>query len=110
MGHRAPLHAPQQAAQLLLKLCLWPAAQSIWSGKEGGGQLLPSTVTEDMLEWSGSSLSTVFTQRLNLLRPRFWGMLRELMRFNRLCTALRAASCSGVRVVTQRISDADATR
>ena len=22
----------QQAAQLLLKLCLWPAAQSIWSG------------------------------------------------------------------------------
>ena len=25
-------------------------------------------------------------------------------------TALRAASCSGVRVVTQRISDADATR
>ena len=40
------------------------------------------------LEWSGSSLTTVFAQKRNLLRPRFWGMLRELLRFNRLCTAL----------------------
>lgn len=40
------------------------------------------------LEWSGSSLATVFAQRRNLLRPRFWGMLRDLLRFNRLCTAL----------------------
>lgn len=40
------------------------------------------------LEWSGASLATVFAQRRNLLRPRFWGMLRELLRFNRLCTAL----------------------
>ena len=47
---------------------------------------------QGMLEWSGTSLSAVFTQRLNLLRPRFWGMLRELMRFNRLCTALAEAN------------------
>ncbi|WP_322998641.1 NAD(P)/FAD-dependent oxidoreductase [Castellaniella sp.] len=40
------------------------------------------------LEWSGSSLTTVFAQRRNLLRPRFLGMLSELLRFNRLCTAL----------------------
>jgi len=40
------------------------------------------------LEWSGSSLATVFAQRRNLLRPRFLGMLAELLRFNRLCTAL----------------------
>lgn len=40
------------------------------------------------LEWSGSSLATVFAQRRNLLRPRFWGMLSALLRFNRLCTAL----------------------
>jgi uncharacterized protein len=40
------------------------------------------------LEWSGHSLSTVFTQRSNLLRPRFWGMLADLLRFNRLCTRL----------------------
>lgn len=40
------------------------------------------------LEWSGASLSTVFAQRTNMLRPRFWGMLREVLRFNQLCTSL----------------------
>lgn len=43
------------------------------------------------LEWSGASLATVFAQRRNLLRPRFLGMLAELLRFNRLCTALAAS-------------------
>lgn len=47
-------------------------------------------VTRDGIEWSGSSLSTVFAQRRNLLRPAFWGMLADLLRFNRLCTALAA--------------------
>ena len=40
------------------------------------------------LEWSGSNLDTVFAQRRNLLRPRFWGMLRDLLRFNREATAI----------------------
>lgn len=43
------------------------------------------------LEWSGSSLSTVFAQRSNLLRPRFWGMLADILRFNRLTTTLAQA-------------------
>jgi hypothetical protein len=47
-------------------------------------------VARDAIEWSGSSLSTVFAQRRNLLRPAFWGMLADLLRFNRLCTALAA--------------------
>jgi len=40
------------------------------------------------LEWSGTSLNTVFADRGNLLRPRFHGMLLDLMRFNRLATGL----------------------
>ncbi len=40
------------------------------------------------LEWSGSTLSTVFSQRRNLLRPRFWRMLGDLMRFNQLATRI----------------------
>jgi uncharacterized protein len=46
------------------------------------------------LEWCGSSLNTVFAQRINLLRPRFWAMLSELVRFNRLATlaVLRATA------------------
>ena len=40
------------------------------------------------LEWSGSSLDTVFAQRRNLLKPRFLRMLRDLVRFNRSTTAI----------------------
>ena len=35
------------------------------------------------LEWSGSSLATVFGQKRNLLRPKFWCMLADILRFNR---------------------------
>lgn len=43
------------------------------------------------VEWSGSNLATVFAQKANLLRPAFWGMLADLLRFNRLCTQLALA-------------------
>ena len=48
------------------------------------------------LEWSGTSLNTVFAQRANLLRPAFWRMLRDLLRFNKLVTdlATRGAEAS----------------
>ena len=35
------------------------------------------------LEWCGSSLNHLFAQRRNLLRPRFWKMLRQIDRFNK---------------------------
>lgn len=44
------------------------------------------------LEWSGSSLDTVFAQRGNLLSPRFFRMLRDLLRFNALCTRIASAN------------------
>jgi len=40
------------------------------------------------LEWSGTDLNGVFAQRRNLLRPRFLGMLAEIVRFNRTATAI----------------------
>ena len=43
------------------------------------------------IEWSGSNLNSVFAQRRNLLRPRFYAMLADLLRFNRLCTALASS-------------------
>jgi predicted NAD/FAD-binding protein len=48
----------------------------------------PATAVRAALEWSGSNLNTVFAQRSNLLRPGFWRMLADIVRFNRLCTAL----------------------
>ncbi len=50
------------------------------------------------LEWSGTSLSSVFAQRSNLLNWRFMTMLRDLNRFNQLCTAL----ATGADEVQQR--------
>ena len=49
---------------------------------------LPGPDGSTALEWGGASLATVFAQRRNLLRRRFWGMLADLLRFNRLCTRL----------------------
>jgi len=43
------------------------------------------------LEWSGSTLSTVFAQRGNLLNWRFLRMLRDLLRFNALATRIAEA-------------------
>jgi predicted NAD/FAD-binding protein len=40
------------------------------------------------LEWCGTSLDGVFAQRSNLLRPRFWRMLADVVRFNKLATGL----------------------
>ena len=61
-------HATQQAAQLLRKLSLWPAAQSIWGGKGDGGQFLPSAATEDMLEWRDGLLVAEGLEPLSLER------------------------------------------
>lgn len=41
------------------------------------------------LEWCGSDrISTVFAQPSNLLKPAFWGMLTDILRFNREATML----------------------
>ena len=42
--------------------------------------------TGKALEWNGANLNSVFAQRSNLLRPRFWGLLSDIMRFNQLAT------------------------
>jgi predicted NAD/FAD-binding protein len=39
------------------------------------------------LEYNGNNLDTLFAQRSNLLSPGFWGMLRDIMRFNRQAVA-----------------------
>ncbi|NQW94055.1 MAG: FAD-dependent oxidoreductase [Polaromonas sp.] len=44
------------------------------------------------LEWSGSSLSSVFAQRRNLVSPKFLRMLKDILRFNRITTALANAN------------------
>lgn len=49
---------------------------------------VPGALNGRNLEWSGSSLDSVFIQRSNLLRPKFLGMLADLLRFNSLATQI----------------------
>ena len=42
------------------------------------------------LEWNGSSLNQIFAQRSNFLRPSFYGMLLEILRFHREAPKLLA--------------------
>lgn len=58
------------------------------------------------LEWAGTSLATVFAQKRNLLRPAFWGMLRDILRFNREATALAAqAAADGFALPAETVGE-----
>jgi len=52
---------------------------------------VPGALQGRTLEWSGSSLNTVFAQRGNLTNWRFLRMLRDLLRFNTLATRIALA-------------------
>ena len=49
---------------------------------------VPGAPGQRALEWNGANLNTVFAQRSNVLKPRFLRMLRDVVRFNTLATAL----------------------
>ena len=40
------------------------------------------------LEWGGHTIRTLFAQKKNLMSPRFLGMVRDILRFNKLAKAL----------------------
>lgn len=40
------------------------------------------------LEYNGHNLDTLFAQRSNIFRPKFWGLVREILRFNKQCKAI----------------------
>ena len=47
------------------------------------------------LEWSGCNLNSVFAQRANVARPGFWRMLKDMLRFNKICTAIAVSGHEG---------------
>lgn len=53
---------------------------------------VPGALGTRALEWSGNNLQSVFAQRSNLWNPRFLGMLWDMLRFNKLCTAIAKAN------------------
>jgi predicted NAD/FAD-binding protein len=41
-----------------------------------------------MFEWAGTSLDSIFCQRTNILSPRFWRMVFDIVRFNQFALDL----------------------
>ena len=64
---------------------------------------VPGALNGKTLEWSGTDLNSVFAQRSNLVNPRFWRMLADVMRFNALCT--RIAKEQREKELQQPLSD-----
>ena len=86
----ADLGVPTAASDMSFSVQVPPDARGL-SGLQPG------------LEWCGSSLDTVFAQRRNLVSPAFWRMLADIVRFNRLSTAM--ATRGDERELTQPIGD-----
>ncbi|MCF2949802.1 FAD-dependent oxidoreductase [Paraglaciecola aquimarina] len=40
------------------------------------------------LEYNGHNLDTLFAQRRNLFKPKFWSLIREILRFNKQCKSI----------------------
>ena len=40
------------------------------------------------IEWAGSTLSSLFAQKRNIFRPKFWQMIADILRFNKEAPAL----------------------
>ena len=53
------------------------------------------------LEYNGADLDRLFVQRRNLLRPSFWGMLRDILRFHRLAPGYGASDANLGEVLAQ---------
>jgi predicted NAD/FAD-binding protein len=64
---------------------------------------VPGALNGKTLEWSGTDLNSVFAQRGNLVNPRFWRMLLDVMSFNALCT--RIAKEQREKELQQPLSD-----
>ena len=62
--------------------------------RELGVELQPSEMSFSVqcaasgLEYNGTTLNSLFAQRRNLVRPTFWRMIRDILRFNRTAPRL----------------------
>jgi len=44
--------------------------------------------TQTGLEYNGHNLNTLFAQRRNIVRPKFWHLIRQIVRFNKACKSV----------------------
>ena len=42
------------------------------------------------IEYNGNNINSLFAQRRNILRPRFWRIVRDILKFNKACKQMVA--------------------
>jgi len=62
------------------------------------------SLRDGALEYAGGDLGGLFAQRTNLLRPRFWKMLRDLVRFYREASRDARQAESGARTLGEYLA------
>ncbi|KAF2190624.1 amine oxidase [Zopfia rhizophila CBS 207.26] len=64
-------------------------------------QTIPSQMTfgvsrdQGVFEWSGTSGNSIFAQRINFLRPSFWRIIFDIVRFNKFAVDLLSKETRG---------------
>jgi len=66
-----------------------PAAVGVERAQSSDG-----TRDQGAFEWSGTSLLSIFAQKRNILRPSFWRMIFDIIRFNQFALDLLSSSNS----------------
>ena len=58
------------------------------------------------LVYNGNSVATLFAQKSNLFKPKFWGLIRSILRFNKRCKALnKAGNIDGDKTVGEFLKE-----
>lgn len=66
---------------------------------------VPGALNGQALEWSGSSLNSVFAQRGNLGNLKFLRMLADIVRFNHITTGLAASGADSTPALLQPLGE-----
>lgn len=71
-------------------------------GKQETEMSFSVTNSQTGLEYNGHNLDTLFAQRRNIFYPKFWHLIRQIVRFNKLCKQQYEQDKSAEKVIDQR--------
>lgn len=63
------------------------------------------SMRDGTLEWSGKSIKTIFAQKKNFFSLRFWRMIFDILKFNKMAQADFKANRLGVRTLGNYLKD-----
>jgi predicted NAD/FAD-binding protein len=53
------------------------------------------------IEYNGNTINSLFAQRSNVISPRFWSFIQEILRFNKVCKAIPTKELTNDQTLTQ---------